>query len=210
LAGRLTAKLSRVVVTGTSYASWRPSNDWGTMTSVYPADGGAFVRRRAFASSQHSLAAPAALILLTVVILSHAAPNQFTQPYMWIEDGFLTLRAFLEGGRADSLPADERLSDHRLETHFLHRLHDVSPLGARDRGRPCGRLDLRRRGRESPSRPRICAGRLRARSRRCWCRRALRSSGFRPMRSGGPDCCCFSHCSGTRIADMPGGGSPSL
>jgi hypothetical protein len=69
------------------------------MTTVsYSADGTAFARRRSIALSLRPLASPAGLIVLTVVILFARRPDQFAQPAMWIEDGFLTLRAFLESG----------------------------------------------------------------------------------------------------------------
>ena len=49
-------------------------------------------------AGQGRLGMPLALIAVTVAILFARRPDQFLHPQMWIEDGFVTLRAFLEGG----------------------------------------------------------------------------------------------------------------
>lgn len=47
---------------------------------------------------RRALRSPLALTVLTVAILFARRPDQFLWPQMWVEDGFVTLRAFLEGG----------------------------------------------------------------------------------------------------------------
>ena len=47
---------------------------------------------------RRGLGSPLSLVILTVAILFARRPDQFLWPQMWVEDGFHTLRNFLEGG----------------------------------------------------------------------------------------------------------------
>ena len=67
----------------------------------FPLDQAAFRRPRSLFSRKLGHSVPlkaAALLLFTILVLFLRRPGQFSNPYLWVEDGTLTLRSFADHG----------------------------------------------------------------------------------------------------------------
>src|SRR5271166_2959906 len=113
----------------------------------FPLDQAAFRRPRSLFSRKLGHSVPfkaAALLLFTILVLFLRRPGQFSNPYLWVEDGTLTLRSFADHGGLHSGRASVRLPRFRLQVAILRRLPALSASRSRRRGDAGGNRDVRR------------------------------------------------------------------